>query len=198
MADGPQLALLVLDTGPLITLAAADSLDYLLLPGLPVSIPDAVFYEATQDSARLGAQAILEWVQARGEAVRVLPTEAFANFLALLALRPGHRERDLGERAALEALRDVMPLAAVGRALLVTEDDRVLRQGGWHADEPGAPVMLTTRDFLLACEDERRINSTDEVYRRAEDAGRLASRRQAAQRSHEEAMAALRAVPRRP
>ncbi|MEO5332544.1 MAG: hypothetical protein H7839_11015 [Magnetococcus sp. YQC-5] len=33
--------LLVMDTGPLITLAAADSLVCLLYPGVPVYIPDA-------------------------------------------------------------------------------------------------------------------------------------------------------------
>jgi hypothetical protein len=38
----PHASIYVLDTGPLITLAAADSLDYLLYPNLPVVIPDAV------------------------------------------------------------------------------------------------------------------------------------------------------------
>ena len=60
----PRASLFVLDTGPLITLAAADSLDYLLYPNVPVVIPDAVFYEATRDSAKLGAQSIIDWVKA--------------------------------------------------------------------------------------------------------------------------------------
>jgi hypothetical protein len=47
--NGPRVSLFVLDTGPLITLAAADSLDYLLFPNVPVVIPDAVFYEATRE-----------------------------------------------------------------------------------------------------------------------------------------------------
>jgi hypothetical protein len=34
-----RVSLFVLDTGPLITLAAADSLDYLLYPNAPVVIP---------------------------------------------------------------------------------------------------------------------------------------------------------------
>ena len=38
----PRVCLYVLDTGPLITLAAADSLDYLLYPNVQVVIPDAV------------------------------------------------------------------------------------------------------------------------------------------------------------
>jgi hypothetical protein len=41
MADEALFAkLIVTDTGPLITLAAADSLDYLLYPGVPVHVPD--------------------------------------------------------------------------------------------------------------------------------------------------------------
>lgn len=60
----PRAAIYVLDTGPLITLAAADSLDFLLYPNAPVIIPDAVFYEATRDSAKLGAQSIMDWVKA--------------------------------------------------------------------------------------------------------------------------------------
>jgi len=42
-----RVALVVTDAPPLITLAAARSLDYLLYPVLPVIIPDAVFFEET-------------------------------------------------------------------------------------------------------------------------------------------------------
>jgi hypothetical protein len=42
-----DVRIIVTDAPPLITLAAAKSLDYLLYPGLPVVIPDAVFHEAT-------------------------------------------------------------------------------------------------------------------------------------------------------
>ena len=46
----PRVSLYVLHTGPLITPAAADSLDYLLYPNVAVVIPDAVFCEATRDT----------------------------------------------------------------------------------------------------------------------------------------------------
>ena len=49
-----------MDTGPLITLAAADSLDYLLYPAVPLYVPDAVLYEATRDSAALGDMRLLQ------------------------------------------------------------------------------------------------------------------------------------------
>ncbi len=53
MSDA-RISLYVLDTVPLITLAAADSLDYLLYPNVLVVIPDAVFYEATRDTSQAG------------------------------------------------------------------------------------------------------------------------------------------------
>ncbi len=44
---GIEDAIIVTDVPPLITLASAQSFDYLLYPALPVIIPDAVFHEAT-------------------------------------------------------------------------------------------------------------------------------------------------------
>jgi hypothetical protein len=41
-----EVVIIVADAPPLITLAAAHSLDYLLYPALPVIIPDAVFQES--------------------------------------------------------------------------------------------------------------------------------------------------------
>lgn len=59
-----EVTLIVTDSPPLITLAAAQSLDYLLYPALPVIIPDAVFHEATTSTGKLGAQEILDWYRA--------------------------------------------------------------------------------------------------------------------------------------
>ncbi|HVC61940.1 MAG TPA: hypothetical protein VND19_16465 [Acetobacteraceae bacterium] len=70
--------LLIVDAGPLITLAAAASLDYLLYVNGPVIIPDAVFFEATRDVARLGAGTIVEWVNANLGRMHIAPTNAFA------------------------------------------------------------------------------------------------------------------------
>ena len=106
MADDEVTAkLIVSDTGPLITLAAANSLDYLLYPGIPVYLPDAVLYEATINSGALGAASIALWIQANSQHVHPIATETYANFQALRERNPAHRQRDMGEQAALEALR---------------------------------------------------------------------------------------------
>jgi len=39
--------------------------------------PDAVLYEATRDSAALGAAEILDWPQKNSEQVRTISTEVF-------------------------------------------------------------------------------------------------------------------------
>jgi hypothetical protein len=51
--------LIVTDTSPLFTLVLADALDVLIRPGLPVSIPDAVYVEATRVHGAPGAEQIV-------------------------------------------------------------------------------------------------------------------------------------------
>lgn len=199
MPDELSAKLIVMDTGPLITLAAADCLDYLLYPSVAVYIPDAVLYEATRDSAALGAAEILSWAQKNSEQVRTISTEVFFNYIESRALNRSRREKDLGERAAIEAIHDGIHLQPNQRALLVTEDDRVLRRVLVIETElTDRMIPITTRDFLEGMESAGRINSADEVYWRAEDAGRMASKRKALKDQHERAREAVEQLLRRP
>lgn len=186
------MKLIVADTGPLITLAAAASLDYLLYAGVGLFIPDAVLYEATVKAGALGADSIVAWIQENGDAVFPIVTETYANFLAARQVNPAHRERDLGERAAVEAMRYAIPLAANERALLLTEADRVLR-GTFLVtlDDRERIIAVTTYDFLFGLEAAGRINSVEEVYRLAEDAGRNASRQSVLSAQHSAAREAV-------
>ena len=198
MPDELTAKLVVMDTGPLITLAAAGNLDYLLRPGVPVYIPDAVLYEATRDGGALGAPEILAWTQAHEDGIRTVSTETFFNYVENRRLRDHWRERDLGERAALEAIHDAIHLSREERAVLITEDDRVLRRVLVTEAELTARIIpVTTRDFLVALEEAGWINSVDEVYRRAEDVGRLASRRTVLKDKHEQALKAVALMMRR-
>ena len=94
--SAPRVALFVVDTGPLITLAAADSLDYLLYPNVPIIIADAVFYEATRDSGKLGAQSIIDWVKAHRAHVEIAITNTYVNFDAARSLNPRPTSPTLG------------------------------------------------------------------------------------------------------
>ena len=198
MPDKLSAKLVVMDTGPLITLAVANTLDYLLYPGVPVYLPDAVLYEATRDASALGASEILIWAQANAEWVHTLSTQAFFNYVQSREANPGWREKDLGERAAIEAIHDGVHLASGERAILITEDDRVLRRVlVIEAELTRRMIPITTMDFLVGMESAGRINSAEEVYRRAEDAGRLASRRAVWQDQHEQARGAVERMTKR-
>lgn len=163
-----EVTLIVTDVPPLITLAAAQRLDYLLYPELPVVIPDAVFYEATRQTDKLGAQEIIDWHRAHIDVVSIEPTRAFKNEIERIARGGGRIERDLGERAAVEVIRN-HPLAVGERAILLSDDrdvDRVV------IVDPQKIILLTTWDYLRQLEEAQRIQSAQAVFEAARDKGR--------------------------
>jgi hypothetical protein len=193
----PIVRIVVLDTGPLITLAAADALDYLRYPLVPVLIPDAVFYEATVKHGALGAADLVDWAQANAGAVQIVPTAAFADVAARVDVDQPFRQKDLGERAALEVIKDVLTEEALETAVFLIEDQGAIRQISAYP-RPGQIIPISTTDFLRLLEDEGRINSADAVLRAAEDAGRFASRMELLKDTHERGVTAVRAVLKRP
>jgi hypothetical protein len=168
-----DIKLIVTDAAPLITLAAAQSLDYLLYPELPVLIPDAVFHEATAAAGKLGAQEIIDWYRAHMDAVRIEPTEIFQRETTLLETQGGRLARDLGERAALELVR-AYPLQAHERALLLSDDRDAERLS---IVDPERLILLTTWDYLRQLEEAKRIQSADAVMAAVREAGRNPSKR---------------------
>ena len=168
-----DITLIVTDAAPLITLAAARSLDYLLYPLIPVAIPDAVFHEATAVAGKLGAQEIIDWYRGHMDQVRIEPTEIFQRETQLLELNGGRMSRDMGERAALELIR-VFPMAAEERALLLSDDRDAERLS---IVDPHRLVLLTTWDFLRQLEAAQRIQSADMVMEAARQSGRSPSAR---------------------
>lgn len=169
-----RVSLFVLDTGPLITLAAAESLGYLLYPNVPVIIPDAVFYEATRDSAKLGAESIMDWVKAHRAEVEIAVTNAYLNFDTARIVNPQAYEPNLGERAAVEIIEEPARLQGDDKAILLCEETAVTRRV--IVRERDKIIELSTMDFLKLLESEQRIQSADAVFERALAAGRNASR----------------------
>lgn len=163
-----DVTLIVSDVSPLITLAAAQRLDYLLYPRTPIIIPDAVFYEATRQIDKLGAQAIINWVRIHADSVRIEPTEAFKNEVVRISTQGGRMTRDLGERAAVEVIRDY-PMRDDDRAILLTDDRDVERV---VVVDRLRIIPLTTWDYLCQLEEAQRIQSADAVFEAARQAGR--------------------------
>lgn len=162
-----SVRIIVTDAPPLITLAAAQSLDYLLYPALPVIIPDAVYYEATGSAGKLGAQYIIDWYHGHEDAIRIEPTEAFQVAVATATMRGGRMPRDLGERAAIEIIRG-LPLGMDERALLLSDDRDVERM---VVVDPDRLILLTTWDYLRQLEQAQRIQSADAVIEAVRKAG---------------------------
>jgi hypothetical protein len=99
-----RLGLIVTDASPLITLGAAGALSCLLMPGVPVLVPDMVYTEITRDMARLGADEVVDWLRANRGQVQIVATTVYAEFETLRATNPQIRSRDRGERAAVVIL----------------------------------------------------------------------------------------------
>lgn len=163
-----EVTILVTDAPPLITLAAAKSLDYLLYPELPVIIPDAVYYEAAGFAEKLGAQAIIEWQRAHSDNVRIESTHAFADAVTLTTAVGSRIPKDLGERAAIELIRGY-PFGQGERALLLSDDRDVQRL---IVVDPDRLILLTTWDYLCQLEAAQRIQSAEAVMEAVRAAGR--------------------------
>jgi hypothetical protein len=157
-----RLGLIVTDASPLITLAAAEALDCLTMPGVPVIIPDMVYFEVTQDLARLGARDIVDWARKHHGQVEIIPTNVFAEFQTLRAADPRTRSDDRGEQAALEILNAAIALDSDLEAVLFFEDSDV-RKRRFVSLLPERVMTLSTGDLLHELEAAGRIQSSDHI-----------------------------------
>ena len=162
-----EVKIVVTDTLPLITLAVAQSLDYLLYPALPVIIPDAVYYEATADAGKLGAQRIIDWYHAHQEAVRIEPSEAFQDAWTVVNVGASACRGiwASGPRSRSFAARRLRLRSAV-----LLSDDRDVR--GMVVVDPDRLILLTTWGYLRQLEQAQRIQSADVVIEAVRQAGR--------------------------
>lgn len=165
------LQLIVTDTSPLITLAAAGELDLLLRPELSLSIPDAVYVEATRVRSALGASAIIDWLNDRQRQVRIAPTEIGID--QLRRLEEGRSIRGMGEAAALETLDRFIADNDGAGAMLLFEDSDIVRR---RALVDVRISLVSTGDFLRELEAAGLIQSSDYVLDKAALGGRKVDR----------------------
>ena len=176
--SGP-FSLIVTDTSPLLTLALADALDVLTQPGMPVSIPDAVYVEATRVRGAPGAERIVAWINAHLDAVRIVPTDIGID--QQRRFEEGRSARGLGELAAIEALERFLRGDPAAQALLLFEDTDIEKRRA-IVDERAS--LISTGDFLRELEAAGLIQSTDHILYLAAAQGRnVARQRDAAEDS---------------
>lgn len=178
--------LIVTDTSPLLTLALADNLDALLRPKIPITIPDAVYVEATRVHGAPGASTIVQWINEHLEQVRIVPTEIGVD--QQRRIEEGRPVRGLGEQAAIEALERFLQSNEKARALLLFEDTDVEKR---RAVVDERVSLISTGDFLRELEAAGLIQSTDFVLERAAEQGRNIER-QRRERGRDDARDRLR------
>lgn len=164
--------IIVPDSGPLLTLAAANSLELLTRPGIQVLVPDGVYFETVRYPHMPGADDIVQWAKQAGDLVRIVPTETNAEAQQYLANNPDKkRRRGLGEQCALEVVND-QSLAHPGtKSMLIYEDSDVT---GLRLVRPNDVDTISTSDFLHLLEEARLIQSADHILDTAVASGRPA------------------------
>lgn len=163
--------LIVTDTSPLITLVLAEALDTLLRPGLAVSIPDAVYIEATRVHGAPGAEQIVAWINAHLDMVRIVPTDIGID--QQRRLEEGRSIRGLGEQAAIETLERFLRSGPDAEALLLFEDSDVAKR---RAIVDERVSLVSTGDFLRELELAGLIQSADYILEQAAAHGRNVER----------------------
>ena len=159
-----QYGLIVCDASPLITLAMAGQLDVLLKQPWPITVPDAVYREATNEAHGDGI-VIARWIEDNKDRVRVAATEAGIEQDVLL--RAGLKGRHSGENAAVEVINRFLEATPDTRAVLLYEDDDVRKMRVLDRAD-----IVTTGVFLSALEKAHRIQSADFILDEAARAGR--------------------------
>ncbi len=166
-----RLGLIVTDASPLITLGAARALSCLTIPGVPVFIPDMVYAEVTRDTAKLGAEEVVEWIRVNLGQVQIVPTLIYAEFEAVRGVNPNTRFRGRGEQAALEVLSYEIVADPDLRALLLFEDNDI-RSREFVRLLPERVTALSTGDFLQELENAGKIQSSEHILDEAAARGR--------------------------
>lgn len=161
-----DLSLIVTDAGPLVTLAVADALDTLLLPQLPVIIPDMVRFEVTRYADKPGAKALLDWIRRHtGAGVRVDSTETFEEFMLLSQVDPSARIRNRGEQAAAEILSHELAQGQTGALLLFEDSD--IRKTSFLVRLPDQVLVLSTSAFLTGLQTAGLLPDAQAILSRA-------------------------------
>lgn len=163
-----NFSLIVTDSGPLITLAIAGSLDVLFLPNLPVIVPDMVRYEVIQDISKPGAALVADWIRANDpHRLTVQPTEVFEEFMLLRSINPATKTKNRGEQAAAEVLGRKLEDKDCGAILLF--EDSAVRKTNFLTRLPDCVVVTSTSEFLFGLESHGLLENAGAILSRAVD-----------------------------
>lgn len=163
-----NFSLIVTDSGPLITLAIAESLDVLFLPNLPVIVPDMVRHEVIQDLSKPGAALVADWIRLNDpHKLTVRPTEIFEEFMLLRSMNPATKTKNRGEQAAAEVLGRELESKDSGAVLLF--EDSAVRKTNFLTRLPDCVVVTSTSEFLFGLESRGLVPNAQSILDHAVD-----------------------------
>ena len=163
-----NFSLIVTDSGPLITLAIAGSLDVLFLPKLPVIVPDMVRHEVIQDMSKPGAALVAEWIRSNDpHRLTVSSTEVFEEFMLLRSMNPATKTKNRGEQAAAEVLGRELEGKDFGAILLF--EDSAVRKTNFLTRLPDCVVVTSTSEFLFGLESRGLLENAQAILDQAVD-----------------------------
>lgn len=172
MMPPPDIVLL-LDAGPLTTLAYADALDVLFRPGWSVVLVDMVLHEATRNQTPTSRKLTL-WVKAHQ--LPILPTKIYQRYQqALLSSADVSRQSNLGELAIQESMNSFALQSPPKTGVFLFEDHKISRASFIVPDNCR---KVSTRAFLLFLEQKGWLDSSmsaSGIERKAIQAGRAFS-----------------------
>ena len=158
------------DAGPLITLAYADSLDLLLVPGWAVALVDMVLHEVTRNQTPT-SEKLANWAQSHK--FPILQTGIFFRYQqALVASDVAPRKSNLGEIAIQEVMGGFALNKPPKSGVFLFEDHKIARA---RFVVPDNCRKVSTRAFLLFLKQRAWITSAAEIERKAIQAGRAFS-----------------------
>jgi hypothetical protein len=158
-----DVAIIIPDASPIMTLARLDRLDLLQSFAVPIHIVDQVHYEITKPDNDPDGK-IAAMLQRLHNQVEIITTVTGAGFKALRATDPDYPSRNLGEQAVDEYARRVARLQGPAFVPLVLFEDpdvlelQVARLKGVH--------LLNTKAWLLALGDEGLLPDAEDLVRR--------------------------------
>lgn len=169
--------IIVPDTGPLITLAAADRLDLLQSFERPVRVLDVVKAECLRHPGKLAYDELKAWFESTGgNQHQVVETPMINAYHA--AVEQGARTgsssptKGMGDATIVWFERNLPSLYQPGTTTLIMTEDATLGD----VNLGRRAHVLSTRAFLKALENIEVIDSAADIIRAVQDRGRAPSR----------------------
>jgi len=121
-----DIALIIPDASPVLTLARIDRLDLLLTFNVPIKIVDQVHYEITKPQNDSEGR-VAAYLQRMGNQIEIVETSVGVGFKSRIARDPNTRSANLGEDAVSEYARTLVKTSGPNFVpLLLFEDPDVL------------------------------------------------------------------------